>query len=294
MKRSALSFHHYAFMAIVLWATSYVVTKLLVGTFSSGPLALIRCFVASVVLFAVMTASKMPSPEPRQWYRFMIPGFVGLSLYSIFFNVGTSLINPGTVCIIIATAPIMTAVMAYFVFKEQLHPLAWTAIGLAFAGILIMALWDMGLEVNMGAVWTAMAAFTLALYNILQRNLARTYKPLQITAWSFYFGTLCLLYFLPQTVAEIRAASLSQNVMAFYLGVGPSALAYLAWVKAFSLSPKTSYVSNYMFLTPVLAIILELIVIASYPDTATIVGGLTIMCSLGLFFLAGKKGKAEA
>lgn len=289
MKKTALSFHHYALIAIVLWATSYVVTKLVVDSFSAGPLALIRCFIASAVLAGVMAAKRIPSPSPRHWYMFVAPGFIGLSLYSIFFNQGTALINPSTVCIIIATAPILTAILAAFVFREKLHPLAWCAIALAFAGILIMTLWEMSVEINFGALWTALAALTLAIYNILQRGLAKSYQPLQVTTWSFFAGTFFLLWFLPQTVAQIRAAPLSDNLMALYLGLFPSAVAYLAWVKAFSLSPKTSYVSNYMFMTPVLAIAMELVVIAEYPDMATITGGLVIVASLVLFFIAGKK-----
>lgn len=88
MKKVTLSFHHYAFIAIVFWATSYVATKLVVDSFSSGPLALIRCFVASIVLAVALAAMKTPYPKLSSVYRFIPSGLIGLSLYSIFFNQG--------------------------------------------------------------------------------------------------------------------------------------------------------------------------------------------------------------
>lgn len=289
MKKHSLSFHHYALISIIFWATSYVATKLIVGSFSSGPLALIRCFVASVVLAAALAALKIPNPKLSKIHLFIPSGLIGLSLYNIFFNQGSTLADPSTVCVLIATAPILTAVMASFLFKETLNILGWLAIAFAFAGILVMTFWEMSGEINAGVLWTALAAFVLAIYNLLQRNLARTFQPLQITAWSFYTGTFFLLLFLPQTVTQIQNAPAPHTSLALYLGVFPSAVAYLAWVKALSLSPKTSYVTNYMFLTPVLAAFCEVLVIAKYPDLPTVIGGGIIMSALFLFYLAGKR-----
>lgn len=294
MKANFPTFHHYAFAAIVLWATSYVVTKLIMGSFSAGSLALVRCLVATVILALVMKTKGMAAPKVREWARFVPTGLIGLSLYSIFFNQGSALSNPSTVCVVIATAPVLTAVLAFFLFKEKLHPLAWLAIVLAFAGILVMSLWEMSADINLGVVWTAAAAVTLAVYNLTQRDLARTYQPLQISTLSFAVGTFFLLYFLPPAVREIAKAPALHNALALYLGVFPSAVAYLAWVKALSLTPKTSYVANYMFLTPVLATLMEIAVIHRYPDAATVVGGLVIAASLVLFFIAGKKSAAKA
>jgi drug/metabolite transporter (DMT)-like permease len=63
--------------------------------------------------------------------------------------------------------------------------------------------------------------------------------------------------------------------------VFPSAIAYLTWTYAFSLSKKASSVTNYMFLTPFLTTFLGVFLANETPDFATIIGGIIIM--IGMF-----------
>jgi drug/metabolite transporter (DMT)-like permease len=77
--------------------------------------------------------------------------------------------------------------------------------------------------------------------------------------------------------------------LVIFLGAGPSALAYLSWAKALSLAPNTSSISNYMFLTPFLALLLEYVVTKDLPGVATFVGGGIIMASLVIFLWASRK-----
>lgn len=283
------SFHLYALISILLWATSYVLTKFVVDSYSPGCLSLLRCAVASCVLFAAFTSEKLPVPSWLGLLRLLPAGFVGLALYFILFNEGTYLANPSTVSIIIATAPVITPVLARIVYRESLPTLGWIAILLAFGGISLMTLWNGTVDVNMGVVWTALAALAFSIYMILQRWLAQYFLPLQISTFSFIVGTACLLYFLPQLVDEMRAAPAWKTALAVYLGVFPTAFSYLSWVKALALAPKTGYCTNYLFVTPFLSLILEFILMAQFPDTPTILGGGIILASLALFTLAGKR-----
>lgn len=60
------------------------------------------------------------------------------------------------------------------------------------------------------------------------------------------------------------------------LGIFSSAIAYVAWAKAFAKAKQTSQVSNYMFITPFLTSLLGLL-IAEVPDQSTLVGGTIIL-----------------
>ena len=57
----------------------------------------------------------------------------------------------------------------------------------------------------------------------------------------------------------------------------------MAWAKAFSLAEKTSQVSNYMFLTPFLAALLDFRI----PDKATCIGGGIILFGVLIFNFGG-------
>ena len=68
----------------------------------------------------------------------------------------------------------------------------------------------------------------------------------------------------------------------------PSATAYLLWSKAFSIANKTSDVTNFQFLTPLLSTAMGFAMLGEIPSAATIIGGLLIVASITVFGLKGK------
>lgn len=285
----AVNSHFYSLIAISLWATSYILTKLAMETYTAGAMGLVRNVVGSAVLLAVVRHLRLKPPERKDWILFFVSGLTGLGLYMYVFNRGTVLTGATTSCVLIATAPVFTALAASFLFGERIRAAGWGAIALAFAGILVMTLWRGTLDVNVGVFWLLGASLLLCFYFLLQRRLTLRYGILQITAWSFVAGATALLPFLPETLHVLRTAPARHTLMVVYMGVFPSALGYLAWVKALSIAPKTSYVTNYMFLTPVLSLFLEFAVTGVFPDDGTLLGGAMILTALALFSVFGKE-----
>ncbi len=284
------SFHFYAFITVFLWSTSYVLTKMIVDAYDPSSLALLRILVACATMALILAWNRTPRPPLGDMHRFILPGLLGFSVFYYLFNKGTGLTNPTTVVIAIATASVFTPVLARVFYRERLKPLGWAAIALAFAGICIMTLWDGAMQLNVGVVWCTGAALSLALYNLLQRTLSRSYSPLQINAWSFFFSVIPMLIFLSDAARAILAAPWWKTAVVVYMGVFPSAIAYLFWVKALAIAPKTSFTTNYMFLTPLLTAVLEFVLMRQFPDAPTLVGGVVILASLVLFSHAGRKG----
>lgn len=283
--------HLYAFITVAIWSTAYVGTKIASASFSPGGLGVLRIFAATGVLIAVAAARKLAPPRLRDWPAFALTGLCGIALYQLLFTKGFADIGPTTSCVIIAASPVFSAVLAYFVFRERLSAWGWASIALAFCGILVMALWDGSMTVNLGVVWTALASILFAVSNLLQRGLSRSYGSLAVNAYGFIAAALLLSPFLPDAVREMRVAPASHTAIVVLLGVFCSAIAFLFWVKALSLAVKTSYVTNYMFVTPFLSTVLELVVLRQWPDAGTILGGAIIMASLVIFALAGKYEK---
>ncbi len=289
MQKSSMC-HVYAFITILIWSTAYVGTKIVAGTFSSGSIAVMRCLSASVVLLLAAAALRLPAPKKRDLPWFALSALSGISLYLYCFSRGMTSIGPTTSCVLIALTPVITAVLAFLLFGERLSPIGWLAIGAAFCGVLLMALWEGTMNINIGVFWTALAALLFAVYNLMQRTLSRRgYEPRGITAYSFAIGSVFLLPYLFEAVPQVLAAPLWHTVVVALMGVFPSAVAYFLWVKALSLAPKTSYVTNYMFLTPFASLALELAFLRQWPDTGAVLGGILILASLVLFAVAGKK-----
>lgn len=289
MPRHLFMSQAYAFLTVLLWSSAYVYTKVALDYYSFSALALLRCAVASICLGGVLIAQRASFPGLSSLPRFLVSGAAGFALYILAFNKGSISLNPTTSCIIISTSPIITALFARLFFGEKLGLLRWVAIGLAFLGILVMTLWDGMFSLSEGIVWILAAALLISVYSILQRSLTRQFEPLLITAYSFFAGTLLLTPFLPEAAEQIYHAPTAQIWLLIFLGTCPSALAYLFWAKALAIAPITSNVSNYMFLTPFLALLMEYLVTNELPGMATFAGGGVIMASLIVFIWASWK-----
>jgi len=72
-------------------------------------------------------------------------------------------------------------------------------------------------------------------------------------------------------------------LVAFELGLLPSAIGYLLWAKALFVTTKTSDVTNFMFVTPLLATGLDYIVTGKVAESSTIFGGIVVLMGLMMF-----------
>lgn len=273
--------HCYALCAAVLWSSAYVFTKVALASFTPATLGFLRCAVAALALLCL--AARRAKPAARDWPVFLLSGILGFSLYLWLFNTGQAGLTAATSCALISTAPLITAVMAAGLLRERLRPSGWLALALAFAGVLILTLWDGTLSLNDGIFWTLGAAVCISGYNLLQRRYAGRCGTLTLTAWSFVCAALTLSPFAPEAVRRFCLAPWTHCCAVVFLGLFPSALAYLLWAKALALAESTGTVAAYMFLTPLFSFLLGYAVLAEMPGPGTFAGGALILAGLALF-----------
>ena len=282
------SYHLYAIVTILFWSLAYVLTRLTLQYFSPFSLGFLRYFIASCTLVVVAIITKMKRPHNSDYPRLILSGSVGFFFYMIAFNQGQATVTASTGSIVIATVPVITALLARFMYREKLEAFQWIATLIEFTGVSILTLMDGILSVNAGLIWLILAALALSIYNLFQRKLTQTYSALQTSTYSIFFGTLLLTIFAPTAVNEVSCVPPIQYIYLLVLGVCSSAIAYVAWAKAFSLSHQASQVTNYMFVTPFLTSILGFILAGEIPDRATFIGGGIILIGVLLYNFGGK------
>lgn len=275
--------HCCALCAVVLWSSAYVFTKVALASFTPATLAFLRCAVAALALLCVAARRAKGSCRARDWPVFLLSGVLGFSLYLWLFNTGQAGLTAATSCVLISTAPLITAVMAAALLHERLRPSGWLALALAFAGVLILMLWDGTLSLNDGIFWSLGAAVCISGYNLLQRRHAGRCGTLTLTAWSFACAALTLSPFAPEAVRRFCLAPWTHCCAVVFLGLFPSALAYLLWAKALSLAKSAGTAAAYMFLTPLFSLLLGYAVLAEVPGPGTFAGGAVILAGLALF-----------
>jgi len=285
--------HFYAICTIVLWASAYVFTKVALNYYTVFSLGFLRYFVAAIVLIIAASIQKIGLPDLKDIPKFILSGLLGFTLYMITFNIGSKTLSSTTSSIIISTVPIITALIATVSLKERLKALSWIAILIEFSGILVLTLWNGIFSINTGVLWMLAAALLLSGYNITQRQYTKKYTAFQSTTYSIIAGAVFLSIFSPEAISQIIQAPLDQVLVVIYLGIFPSAIAYICWSKALSIAEKTSDVSNYMFVTPLLSMILDYIVILEVPDIATCVGGSIILIGLLIFNYSRKRADSQ-
>ncbi len=282
------SFHPYAIITIVFWSLAFVFTRLTLQYFSAFSLGFLRYLIASLSLTVIAIITKMKLPRVKDIPILLASGFAGFFFYMIAFNLGQSTVTAATASIVIATGPVITALLARFVYREKLTTAQWIAILIEFCGVCVLTLINGSFSSNKGLFWLLAAALALSIYNLLQRKLTQRYSALEVTTYSILLGTLMLSVFAPSASRELPGVPAIQYLYLAVLGIGSSAIAYAAWAKAFSKAKKTSQVSNYMFVTPLLTTILGFLLAGEIPDKATILGGSIILVGM-LVFNWGRK-----
>jgi Predicted permeases len=281
-------YHIYAMTTILFWSFSYVFTRLALQYFTVFSLGFLRYLFAScaLLIYAVIKKLKFPAKKDIPW--FLLSGSLGFFFYMITFNQGQKTVTAATGSIMLATGPVITALMASIIYNEKLGFIKCVAIAFEFAGVFVLTVMNSVFSFNLGLVWLLLAAVSLSLYNILQRKLTKSYSALQTSAFSIFFGTILLAIFAPTSVKELAGAPPIQWFYLAVLGVFSSAVAYLSWSIAFSKAKQTSLVTNYMFITPFLTSVLGFLIAGEVPELSTIIGGGII--SLGVFiFNFGEK-----
>lgn len=289
-----------AIATVFLWSSAFPITKIAAQAFTPNALGLFRCTLAAGILLGIGCKNRFSKPKkPAHMLLFLLSGGLGFTLYMLFFNTGMLTLNSAVASLIIATTPVLTAAGASVLYHEKIRPAGWCAIAAAFGGVAILLLSDIAGSSTSGSntsgsglLFMIGAAIVFCGYNLLNRKLlSMGYTAVETVTWSMVSGALLLLFFLPQTLTQIgqaAASCLPALAASAYLGAMPSATAYLLWSRAFSLAEKTSDVTNYQFLTPLLSTAMGFAMLGEIPSLATIVGGLVIIASLVIFSRKGR------
>ena len=272
--RPSLSLIIPAATTILFWGSAFAGIRAGLQAYSPAHVAVLRFLTASVILGVYALLAHMRLPARRDLPSIILLGLTGFAFYNLALNVGEQSIPSGPAALLIQTAPIWTALLATVFLGERLRGWAWLGIAASFSGVLVIALGkSQGLALDWGAGLILLAAFSMSVYNIIQKRLLRRYRAVEITAYSLWAGTLLLLPFSSGLIGQMRAAPLPATLAIVYLGVCPAALAYVTWAMVLARLP-AGRAASLLYAVPVVAFLGGWAWLGERPLSTDVLGGL--------------------
>lgn len=277
--------HLAALFTILNWGTTFIGTKVLLRGFTPVEILVFRFMLGLAVLY-VFCPRLLKIRDMKQELTFVAAGLTGGCLYYLLENIALQYTTAANVGIIVASAPMFTALFAWK-FGGEGKPSKRFFLGflVAVCGIALISFHSLA-EVTLdwrGDLLTVIAAAIWGIYSMLVKKIdSFGYNILQTTRRTFFYG---LLFMIPAAMFMDfqwdleRLADPTYLGIFLYLGIGACALCFISWGIAVShLGPvKTSV---YLYLSPVITMICSAIVLDEHMTVPSAIGGLLTLSGL--------------
>ena len=297
----------YFIMLIVtfFWAVGHPLGRIItqkLHAFQLSAITLVAGFL-TIFIYLLITkeAQKIFKISVRDMFVSMGLGALGFFIYQILTFSALSRIPASINAVLISNNVIFIAILSAIILKEKIKLLTVFGIILAAAGVLLVT-FNQGFSTGtsgkvdfLGISFSLMAALSSALYTVLGKKALTSNDPLIITTLALFFGAVfqVILTFWTTGFSQVLHAGWKINLLAVITGVTMLGIAYPLWFVCLKRFP-ASQISIYMYLTPVFAIVLSLIILKERFSWLFWVGSIIILAGIVITnTVKGKKRKVQ-
>jgi drug/metabolite transporter (DMT)-like permease len=276
-----------------VWGYGWVATKVALGFSDAMTFAALRVPLSAACLFGVMLVLRKPLRPPPLGYTMLI-GLLQTTLFVGLVITALHSAGAGKVSVLTYTMPFWLLLLARLFLGERLRGVQWLAVGLAFAGlVLVVRPWQ--LQDALAGVLTVLGGLSWAgaalMVKLLQRK--HTVDVLSLTTWQMAFGSVPLI-----VAAVLTYSGGPQWTFGFWWGlvytvVLANAVAWFLWLYALHALPAGAAGLGTLSI-PVVGVIAAWLQLGEVPTFTEGVGMALIIAALGVLaaygLLTGRRG----
>jgi drug/metabolite transporter (DMT)-like permease len=264
------------------WGLAFVGIRTLVEHVSTVTVTVVRFTIACLAMGAILllTKTRLPRVRREDRLRILVMSVLVVIAYHLALNYGERFVSAGVASLIVASAPVLVAILSAVVLHERVGPVKAAGIATALAGVVLLMIAGTGsLHVDgaVGAVVTAIAPLSFAVTTILAKPVVPRYGALPITATTLFLGTAILLLFgLPLSWHQIPELDGGDWAWLLFLGVGCTAFGYYGYYRALAVLD-ASVVGAWLYVVPLCSVLWGALLLDEDVTALSVVGGLLVL-----------------
>jgi drug/metabolite transporter (DMT)-like permease len=272
----------------IVWGVNYAVIKAALREFQPMAFNGLRFGLATVTIALLLRHRGTSLRMPREGlWRLALLGVLGNAVYQLLFIEGIARTTAANASLIMASSPMVVALLATALGRERLRGRGWMGVALAVAGLTVV----LSAQNRVGFTRASLAgdllilagAATWALYSVLATGVMARTPSLSATLVTFLSGTpVLVLMAVPSLVSQDwRRVGAGGWLAVAFSGIVAIGLGYLAWNTGLGAvgSTRTVVYSN---LTPVVAAALAWVTLGERWSLAQVCGAAAVLVGIAL------------
>ncbi|WP_195987668.1 DMT family transporter [Clostridium sp. D53t1_180928_C8] len=292
MKKNTL-YYFIAVFVVFIWSITFISTKVLLKSLSPIEIMFYRYVIAYITLIIVYPKIHKSSGLKEE-LLFLGSGLFGGTIYFLAENYALKFSLASNVGLLVAAAPLLTAITAYLFMKEEKVNSGWYLGALvAFLGVfLVMFNGKFILKLNpIGDFLAILAALSWAIYSLIIKAIGAKYSGIYITRKVFFYSILTMIPVLFVTDFKWNNEILFDKSIIFnilFLGILASSICFVLWNKVI-LKIGAIKSNNFIYLIPLITMISSAIMLDEPIKLISVIGGLLII--FGVYISENKNNK---
>lgn len=272
---------------VVFWAGAFVAVRILVEHASALTVAFVRFVLTTAGLLVVMAFVRPERPRIEHGDRGKVAvlALTGVGFYHLALNYGEHFVSASVASLIVASMPVMVAILSPLLLDERPDRTEWAGILTALVGVAVLILRgtpsaELRIDSVGGAAVIAIAPVSWAVYTLVGKPLVPKYGALYLTTITMGVGTAMLaLVALPSTVRDLPRLTLGDWGWLAFLAFACSVYGYTVWLYALQ-TLEASKVAAWVYLVPLVAIVWGAVLLDEGVTGYVAVGGVLVLAGV--------------